>query len=149
MIRKLPFDVLRYGPNSTIAESMYDRPFQWGSKRTGPDLARVGGKYPDLWHLRHFINPREIAPNSIMPSYPWLAVKKIDYMNSRKKLSVMKKLGVPYEQDVVSNADIHAQRQAEEIFKGLVEQDPSLKGIKDTQVLAMIAYMQSLGRKAE
>lgn len=149
MIRKLQFDVLRFGPHSTIEESMYNRPFQWGSKRTGPDLARVGGKYPDLWHLRHFINPREISPNSIMPSYPWLAVKKIDYLNSRKKLSVMKKLGVPYEQDVVANADIHAQKQADDILKGLVEQDPSLKRIKDTQVLAMIAYMQSLGKKTE
>ena len=84
-----------------------------------------------------------------MPSYPWLAVKKIDYLNSRKKLSVMKKLGVPYEQDVVANADIHAQKQADDILKGLVEQDPSLKRIKDTQVLAMIAYMQSLGKKTE
>jgi cytochrome c oxidase cbb3-type subunit I/II len=149
MIRKLPFDVLRYGPKSTIEESMYNRPFQWGSKRTGPDLARVGGKYPDLWHLRHFINPREITPNSIMPSYPWLAVKKIDYLQSRKKLSVMKRLGIPYNEDVVSNADIHAQRQAEDIYKGLVEQDPSLEAIKDTQMLAMIAYMQSLGKKAE
>jgi cytochrome c oxidase cbb3-type subunit I/II len=149
MIRKLPFDVLRFGDNSTIEESMYDRPFQWGSKRTGPDLARVGGKFPDMWHLRHFIDPREITPNSIMPSYPWLAVKKVDYQPLRKKLSVMKKLGVPYDDETVANADIHAQKQAEEIFKGLIEQDPSLKDIKDTQIIAMIAYMQSLGKKTK
>jgi len=147
MIRKLPFDVLRFGPPSTIAESMYDRPFQWGSKRTGPDLARVGGKYPDMWHLRHMINPRDITPNSIMPSYPWLAANKIDYHILRKKFSVMKMLGVPYNEDQVANADIIAEKQAEEIYDDLLSQDPSLTSVKDTEVIAIIAYLQSLGKR--
>lgn len=147
MVRKLPFDVLRFGQPSTIEESMYDRPFQWGSKRTGPDLARVGGKYPDMWHLRHMIDPREITPNSIMPSYPWLADKKIDYLSLRKKLSVMKRLGVPYDENMVANADIYAGNEAEKIYEGLLGQDPSLTEIKDTEVIAIIAYLQTLGKK--
>jgi len=147
MIRKLPFDVLRFGPHSTIAESMYDRPFQWGSKRTGPDLARVGRKYPDMWHLRHMINPRDITPNSIMPSYPWLAANKIDYHILRKKFSVMKMLGVPYNENQVANADIIAEKRAEEIYDELLSQDPSLTSIKDTEVIAIIAYLQCLGQK--
>ena len=147
MIRKLDFDVIRYGEASKIEESMYDRPFQWGSKRTGPDLARVGGKYPDMWHYRHMIDPREITPKSIMPGYPWLDNKKIDYQILRKKLSVMKRLGVPYDDDTVANADIIAEKESIEIFNALVEQDPSLENIKDTQVIALIAYLQSLGKK--
>lgn len=147
MIRKLPFDVLRYGEASTIAESMYDRPFQWGSKRTGPDLARVGGKYPDMWHVRHMINPREITPNSIMPSYPWLAAKKTDYHILRKKFSVMKMLGVPYDDNQVANADIIAEKEAAALYEELISQDKSLESIKDTELIALIAYLQSLGQK--
>ena len=147
MIRKLPYDVLRYGANSTLEESMYDHPFQWGSKRTGPDLARVGGKYPDMWHLRHMIDPRVITPRSIMPAYPWLAAAKIDYNILRKKLSVMKMLGVPYKDEDVSNADINAEKQAAVIYQGLLSQDPSLESVKDTEVIAIIAYLQSLGKK--
>jgi cytochrome c oxidase cbb3-type subunit I/II len=147
MIRKLPYDVLRFGANSTLEESMYDRPFQWGSKRTGPDLARVGGKYPDMWHLRHMIDPRVITPRSIMPAYPWLAAVKIDYNILRKKLSVMKMLGVPYNDEDVSNADINAEKQAAVIYEGLLSQDPSLESVKDTEVIAIIAYLQSLGKK--
>jgi cytochrome c oxidase cbb3-type subunit I/II len=147
MIRKLPYDVLRFGASSTIEDSMYDHPFQWGSKRTGPDLARVGGKYPDMWHLRHMTDPREITPKSIMPAYPWLSSTKIDYHILRKKLSVMKMLGVPYNDDEVANADINAEKQAETVYEGLLSQDPSLKSVKDTEVIALIAYLQSLGKK--
>ena len=147
MIRKLPYDVLRFGASSTIEDSMYDHPFQWGSKRTGPDLARVGGKYPDMWHLRHMADPREITPRSIMPAYPWLSSTKIDYHILRKKLSVMKMLGVPYNDDEVANADINAEKQAETVYEGLLSQDPSLKSVKDTEVIALIAYLQSLGKK--
>ncbi|MFI5323230.1 MAG: cytochrome-c oxidase, cbb3-type subunit I [Thermodesulfobacteriota bacterium] len=147
MIRKLPYDVLRFGASSTIEDSMYDHPFQWGSKRNGPDLARVGGKYPDMWHLRHMMNPREITPKSIMPSYPWLATTKIDYNILRKKLSVMKMLGVPYNEEEVANADINAEKQADVIYQGLLSQDPSLTSVKDTEVIAIIAYLQCLGKK--
>ncbi len=147
MIRKLPFDVLRYGDPSTLGESMYDRPFQWGSKRTGPDIARVGGKYPDMWHVRHMINPREITPNSIMPAYPWLVAKKTDYHILRKKFSVMKMLGVPYDDNQVANADIEAEKEAKKIYEELLSQDPSLESLKDSQMIALIAYLQSLGKK--
>jgi len=126
---------------------MYDRPFQWGSKRTGPDLARVGGKYPDMWHVRHMINPREITPNSIMPSYPWLAKKKTDYHILRKKFSVMKMLGVPYDDNQVANADIIAEKEAAIIYEELLNQDKSLKSIKDSELIALIAYLQRLGKQ--
>lgn len=146
MIRKLPFDVLRFGEASTIEESMYDRPFQWGSKRTGPDLARVGGKYPDLWHFRHMMNPREVVQGSIMPNYPWLFTKKTDFYGLRKKLSVMKNLGVPYSDDQVANADILAEEQAKLIAVELEAQGvPS--GLSDKEIVALIAYLQSLGKK--
>lgn len=146
MIRKMPSEVLRYGPASTIEESMYNRPFQWGSKRTGPDLARVGGKYPDTWHYRHMINPREIVKDSIMPNYPWLAQEKIDYYSLRKKLSIMKYLGVPYDDDTVANADLVAGRQAQEIADGLIEFGAP-EEVRNKEIIALIAYLQALGQK--
>lgn len=146
MIRKMPSEVLRYGPASTIEESMYNRPFQWGSKRTGPDLARVGGKYPDTWHYRHMINPREIVPDSIMPNYPWLATEKIDYYALRKKLSIMKYLGVPYDEDTVANADLVAGRQAQEIADGLIEFGAP-EEVRNKEIIALISYLQALGQK--
>lgn len=147
MIRKLPFDVLRFGEASTIEESMYDRPFQWGSKRTGPDLARVGGKYPHLWHYRHMNNPRDVIEQSIMPSYPWLLTKKTKFYDLRRKLSVMKTLGVPYKPETVANADKVAEEEAQLIAEALREQ-----GVKDThleqkEIVALIAYLQALGQK--
>src|SRR4029077_13060942 len=86
MIRQMESETLRYGAYSRPEESMYDHPFQWGSKRTGPDLARVGGKYPDLWHFRHMMDPREVSPGSIMPGYPWLVRDKLDFAIIRRKL---------------------------------------------------------------
>jgi len=146
MIRKLSWDVVRFGPASTIEESMYDRPFQWGSKRTGPDLARIGKKYPDLWHFRHMLNPRDVVNQSIMPSYPWLAHKKTDFHVLRKKLSVMKRLGVPYDDETVAQADRLAEDQANEIEATLVK-DGAPKGIADKHIVALIAYLQALGQK--
>jgi cytochrome c oxidase cbb3-type subunit I/II len=144
-IRPLAAEVLRYGKESKIEESVYDHPFQWGSKRTGPDLARVGKKYPDLWHLRHMMNPRAITPQSIMPNYPWLADNNIDFLILRKKLSVMKKLGVPYSQNEIVNADIDAEKQAKEIAEGLVSQGAP-QGLEKKEIIALIAYLQSLGQ---
>ena len=89
-IRPLPAEVLRYGKPSTIEESMWDHPNQWGSKRTGPDLARVGKKYPDMWHFQHMSNPRSVTPNSIMPNYPWLMTKDTDFLQLRREFSVLK-----------------------------------------------------------
>lgn len=147
-IRQLTFDVQRFGPSSTIEESRWDRPFQWGSKRTGPDLAREGKKYPDLWHYRHLVNPREIVEKSIMPNYPWLVTRKTDFETLRKKLSVMKQLGVPYDQETVANADIIAQKQAQIIADGLAK-DGAPAGLQKQEIVALIAYLQALGQKSE
>ncbi|WP_409478832.1 cytochrome-c oxidase, cbb3-type subunit I [Pseudobdellovibrio sp. HCB154] len=146
-IRPIAAEVLRYGPASTIEESMWDRPHQWGSKRTGPDLARVGKKYPDMWHFQHMINPRAITPNSIMPNYPWLLEKNTDFLSLRREFSVMKDLGVPYDQDTIANADIVAQKQAKVIAEEL-EKQGAPKGLEKKQIVALIAYLQALGQKA-
>lgn len=147
-IRPLAAEVLRYGPASTIEESMYDHPFQWGSKRTGPDLARVGKKYPDLWHYRHMINPRAVTEKSLMPSYSWLEHKTIDFLILRKKVSVLKNLGVPYDDKVVGDADKIAEEQAAEIAAGL-EKEGAPAGLKDKEIVAVIAYLQALGQKSK
>src|SRR5580765_5942583 len=111
MIRPLRDEVERYGHFSLAAESMYDHPFQWGSKRTGPDLARVGGKYSDQWHSEHLVNPRAVVPESIMPGYPWLAETKLDLRDTPDKLKVLRRVGVPYSDDMLANAqqDLLAQ----------------------------------------
>ena len=96
MIRTLVPDVLRYGDYSRLGESIYDHPFQWGSKRNGPDLARVGGKYPNVWHLRHLENPRSISAGSNMPNFPWLLANALDVSTMPRKIAVQRQLGVPY-----------------------------------------------------
>jgi cytochrome c oxidase cbb3-type subunit I/II len=92
MVRPMVAEALRYGKPSEAWEFKYDHPFQWGSKRTGPDLARIGGKYPDMWHYRHMQDPREVSPGSIMPAYPWIFRDKTDFAVISKKVSVMKQL---------------------------------------------------------
>lgn len=145
-IRPLVDEKLRYGEPSTIEESLYDHPYQWGSKRTGPDLSRVGKKYPDMWHYRHMLDPREIQPKSIMPAYTWLATKSIDYSQLKKKLNVLKNLGVPYSESEVGFADTDAELQAGAIEAALIAQGVREK-IKNKEILAMIAYLQALGQK--
>ncbi|MES2800972.1 MAG: cytochrome-c oxidase, cbb3-type subunit I [Bdellovibrionota bacterium] len=145
-IRPLVEEKLRYGDPSTIEESIYDHPYQWGSKRTGPDLSRVGKKYPDMWHYQHMLDPRQIQPKSIMPSYDWLAKKNIDYSQIKKKLNVLKNLGVPYTDKQVQDADIDAEAQAKIIEDGLLQQGVK-EEIKGKEILAMIAYLQALGQK--
>ncbi len=145
-IRLVPDEVLRYGKPSTIEESMWDHPFQWGSKRTGPDLARVGKKYPNSWHYNHMADPRAVSPKSIMPSYYWLAEKNTDFPILRKKLSVLKILGTPYDDNTVANADIVAQKQAQEIAEDLAK-NGSPAGLEAKEIVALIAYLQSLGQK--
>ena len=125
MIRPLQAETLRYGHYSVAGEFVYDHPFQWGSKRTGPDLARVGGRYSDEWHRIHLTNPRDLVPESNMPSYPWLAETPVDGATLPKHLAGMKTLGVPY-----TDADIAG---ATEAVKGKTELD------------AVIAYLQVLG----
>lgn len=124
MVRPLRAETLRYGHYSVAGEFVYDRPFQWGSKRTGPDLHRVGGKYNDEWHRIHLINPRDVVPESIMPAYPWLDENAVD-ADIGGHMEAMKKLGVPYTDEQIAAA-------ADEV-KGKTELD------------AIIAYMQVLG----
>ncbi len=144
MIRSIPSETMRYGKYSKAAEFVYDRPFQWGSKRTGPDIARVGGKYPHMWHYRHMLNPREVTPDSIMPNYVWLFSKKTDFNILPRKLKVMKALGVPYSDEQINNAIPNAKEQAEEIMAILIEGGVDEK-MKDKQIIALIAYLQRLG----
>ncbi|MEZ4744067.1 MAG: cytochrome-c oxidase, cbb3-type subunit I [Bdellovibrionota bacterium] len=147
MIRKLPSDVLRFGPASTIEESMYNRPYQWGSKRTGPDLARVGKKYPNLWHYRHMVNPRDVVQASIMPNYSWLAENTIDFYSLRRKFSVMKSLGVPYSEQEVADADRIAEEEARVIAEDLNKQGVAIDSLEQKEIIAIIAYLQALGQK--
>lgn len=146
MIRPLPEEVVRYGNASTIEESMWDHPFQWGSKRTGPDLAREGDKRTPGWHYLHMINPREMSPGSIMPSYNWLARKQIDFFGLRKRVSVMKALGVPYADEVAAQADLLAEKQAKEIASTIHSQGGP-DNLADKQVTALTAYLMALGQK--
>ena len=147
MIRQLPEEVVRYGAPSRSGEFVYDHPFQFGSKRTGPDLARLGGKYPDFWHYRHMQDPRSTSAGSLMPTYAWLLKNDQDYSLTQKKLAVMKKLGVPYADEEVSAAVANAQRQAAEIAERLVQQGVAKDdSLKNKEIIALIAYMQKLGR---
>lgn len=125
MIRPFRSETERYGPYSKPAESMYDHPFQWGSKRTGPDLARVGGKYGDSWHVQHMRDPRSMVPESVMPRYPWLEKTPLDNSLIKKKMETLRTLGVPY-----TDADI---------FRAERETDHK------TELDALIAYLQGLG----
>jgi cytochrome c oxidase cbb3-type subunit I/II len=147
MIRKLDFDVVRYGEASKIEESMWDHPFQWGSKRTGPDLARLGQKYPHLWHYRHMINPRDVNPESIMPAYPWLQEAKTNFAVLSKKVSVLKTLGVPYTDEDVAQAEVLARAEAAAIVADL-RQNGVQQVDEDREIVALIAYLQILGRQS-
>ena len=144
MIRTMVPDVLRYGDYSRLGESIYDHPFQWGSKRTGPDLARVGGKYPDVWHLRHMEDPRSISVGSNMPSYPWLSENDTDIAALPAKINVQRMLGVPYgpltAQQILD--DVTAQSKA--ISKNL--KDSGAYVAPEKEIIALIAYLQKLGK---
>lgn len=145
MIRPMVSEFLRYGAPSKMEESIFDHPFQWGSRRTGPDLARVGGKYPDSWHFRHMRNPREINAQSIMPTYPWLYRDKIDFSILSKKVSVMKTLGVPYTENDLADAETSARVEAQSIAAGL-QNEEGASGIEDKEIIALISYLQRLGQ---
>ncbi|HEX6363193.1 MAG TPA: cytochrome-c oxidase, cbb3-type subunit II [Albitalea sp.] len=125
MVRPLHAETLRYGAYSVAGEFVYDRPFQWGSKRTGPDLHRVGGKYSDEWHRLHLAGPRDLVPESNMPAYPWLEQNAVDPASVPARLQAMKRLGVPYTDEQIA--------ASAETVKGKTEMD------------AIVAYLQSLG----
>ena len=128
MVRTLRFETERYGHYSLAGESVYDRPFQWGSKRTGPDLARVGGRYSDDWHRVHLLRPRDVVPESNMPGYPWLGDTLVDATTVRDRMTALKRLGDPY-----TEADIAGVTDAV---------------VTKTELDAVVAYLQALGAHA-
>jgi cytochrome c oxidase cbb3-type subunit I/II len=144
MIRPFPAETERYGDYSKPGESIYDHPFQWGSRRIGPDLARVGKKYPDLWHLRHMEDPRSTSPGSIMPPYPWLLERRLELGRVEDKLVLMASLGVPYSASDLSHAQASAAEQAQAIAAE-IEWQGGPSGLADRQIVALIAYLQRLG----
>jgi cytochrome c oxidase cbb3-type subunit II len=155
MIRPLRDEIERYGHYSLAAESMYDHPFQWGSKRTGPDLARVGGKYSDDWHVRHLTDPRSIVPQSIMPGYPFLATTEVDASNIADHLRANRDVGVPYTDEQIANAkaDLMAQADPDSAdIEAFQKRYPKVavrnfdgKPGNPTELDALIAYLQMLG----
>jgi len=142
-VRPFQSEVLRYGDFSRLGDFIYDYPFQWGSKRTGPDLHRVGGKYPDAWHYHHMKDARATSPGSNMPNYPWLHSREVDLSTLAVKLRVMRTLGVPYDDETVANAIALAEEQAEQISANLASQGVTVA--PDREIIAMIAYLQKLG----
>ena len=159
MIRPLRDEVERYGHYSLAAESMYDHPFQWGSKRNGPDIARVGGKYSDDWHRDHLRNPRSVVPASIMPGYPFLEKTPLDASHISEHMQVLAKEGVPYTQEMIDNAqaDLKAQGSADDpnaeamlkrYPKAIVRDLGADKGHL-TEADALIAYLQRLGTQVD
>lgn len=156
MIRTLKDEVDRYGPYSLAVESQYDHPMLWGSKRTGPDLARVGGKYSNQWHVAHMKNPRDVVPSSIMPRYGWLAENELEVADFGPRLAAQRAVGVPYSEAQIENAgaDALAQASPETDTTGLVERYGDATRIatfdgdnrRVTELDAMVAYLQVLGK---
>ncbi len=154
MIRPFRDEVERYGHYSLAAESMYDHPFQWGSKRTGPDLARVGDRYSNAWHVQHLVEPRSVVPESVMPSYAFLKDKPLAVKDFSMHLVANVRVGVPYSDDMIANAeaDLRAQASPDADTTGLLERYPKAKvGDFDgnpqalTEMDALVAYLQMLG----
>lgn len=143
MIRPFRDEVARYGEYSKAGEHVYDHPFQWGSKRTGPDLAREGAKYPDSWHYNHMYEPQSMSPGSIMPSYPWLFKNEIDLNKTESMIWAMRKVGVPYEKGYEKIAHADLKKQNDEILKALKADKIEAKA--NTEIIALIAYLQRLG----
>jgi cytochrome c oxidase cbb3-type subunit 2 len=158
MIRTFRDEVERYGHYSLAAESMYDHPFQWGSKRTGPDLARVGGKYSNEWHVAHLIDPRSVVPASVMPPYGFLAGRPLGYGDIAEHLKTNRIVGVPYTDDMIASArdDLEAQASTDADHDALLKRYPKA-AIGDfdgdptrvTEMDALIAYLQILGRMVD
>jgi len=143
-VRPFRHELERYGEYTKAGETVYERPFLWGSKRTGPDLYRVGGKYPHLWHVRHMEDPRSTSPRSIMPPYPWLLEKPLKLDDLPRKLRVLQRLGTPYSEAEIEQAVDDARRQAREIAAE-VEAQGGPAGLADREIVALVAYLQRLG----
>jgi cytochrome c oxidase cbb3-type subunit II len=160
MIRTLRDEVERYGPYSLAVESQYDHPMLWGSKRTGPDLARVGGKYSDAWQVAHLYNPRDVVPESVMPAYRWLLRNGLDVSDLPERLAALRRVGVPYTQEMIENAAYDAFGQANPDSAraaGLAERYGEETNVRTfdgdrgrlTEMDAVVAYLQILGRLTE
>jgi cytochrome c oxidase cbb3-type subunit I/II len=145
MIRPFRDETERYGEYSKSGEYVYDRPFLWGSKRTGPDLWREGGKYPDSWHYNHMLDPTSMSPGSIMPAYPHLLEDQLDLSDIPAKISVLRKLGTPYSKDFEKYAVDNAKEQAQKIARNLADQGIKDPNVADKEIIAIIAYLQRLG----
>ena len=143
MIRPFRFETERYGEYSKAGEFVYDHPFQWGSKRTGPDLQREGGKYPNSWHFNHMMDPTSMSPGSLMPPYPWLLDDDLDTSTTSAKIRAMQTLGVPYPAGYASVANRDLTKQADEISKDLLAS--GIETASNKEIIAMIAYLQRLG----
>jgi len=153
-IRPFKDEVERYGHYSLAAESMYDKPFQWGSKRTGPDLARVGGRYSNDWHVQHLVSPRAVVPESVMPAYPFLAERKLEARDIAAHLKSLRTVGVPYTDEMIANAtaDFDAQVNPDADPTALLKRYPraavgKFNGQSEvvTEMDALVAYLQMLG----
>ncbi|MEP7005419.1 MAG: cytochrome-c oxidase, cbb3-type subunit II [Sphingomonas bacterium] len=158
MIRPFRDETERYGHYSLAAESMYDHPFQWGSKRTGPDLARVGGRYSDEWHVQHLVDPRAVVPESIMPPYAFLADRDLDTSHIGDHLTALRRVGVPYSDVGIAKAadDVAAQATGEGDTAGLLKRYPKAlardfdgKPGQLTEMDALVAYLQGLGTQVD
>jgi cytochrome c oxidase cbb3-type subunit I/II len=162
MVRPFRSEVVRYGEYAKAGEFVYDRPFLWGSKRTGPDLLRVGGKYSDNWHFNHMYDPQSTSSGSIMPSYQWLIKNKLDKSSTQDKMQTMADLGVPYSDEEIANAQKAMLAQGEKIQNNLYNDPDFVKAyeadkayakenslefveMKDREIVALIAYLQRLG----
>jgi cytochrome c oxidase cbb3-type subunit I/II len=143
MIRPFRSETARYGEYSKAGEFVYDHPFQWGSKRTGPDLHRIGGKYPDSWHFNHMLDPTSMSPGSIMPSYPWLLDDDLDVSTTATKIRAMQTMGVPYPQGFDKEADADLARQSQEVAASLKKDGIDILSTKE--IVALIAYLQRMG----
>ncbi len=157
MVRPFRDEALRYGHYSLAAESQYDHPFQWGSKRTGPDLARVGGKYSNEWHVQHLIAPRSVVPESIMPNYPWLLENRLQYADIQARMRALKKVGVPYsltKEEYDANVEKFGEEVARDLDINRAEENLLAEAQREnfdgdpnrlTEMDALVAYLQMLG----
>jgi cytochrome c oxidase cbb3-type subunit I/II len=146
-VRPMRAEVLRYGEWSRAAEYQFDRPFLLGSRRMGPDLHRVGGKYPDAWHYEHMRDPRSTSPGSVMPSYPWLLEATVDPRDIQRSVEALKRSGVPYTQLEIGNVPASMASQAQGIVGSLAT--AGIETAPDREIIALIAYLQRLGMDAK
>jgi cytochrome c oxidase cbb3-type subunit I/II len=147
MVRPMRAELLRYGEWSRAGEYRYDHPFQLGSRRIGPDVQRVGGKYPDAWHYEHMRDPRSMTPGSVMPPYAWLLERSIDHNDVQRSVRALKRLGAPYSDAEVENVAASIETQGSAIVTRLAEQN--IQGEQDLEIVALIAYLQRLGRDGQ